>query len=146
MSGPARGPGDPLDAADMPVAHEARSEFEAQCVRSVLEEAGIRSVVLPGGQAVFGFPLRPGGGVPVRVLPEDLTRARQAIAEARWVGRSIDWDELDVGDMPPDVARMLGRARRERLVHRLLMAIGWVALAAVVGGIAAGVWRSIART
>lgn len=145
MSGAGPQAGGFLDASAMPVAHEARSEFEAQCIRSVLEDAGIRSVVLPGGQALFGFPLRAGGaGVPVRVLPEDLTRARQAISEARWVGRSIDWDELDVGDMPPEVARMMGRARQERIVRRVMKAIAWVALLAVAGGIAAELFRAVA--
>lgn len=143
MSGSA--PRHPLDAAAMPVAHEARNEFEAQCVRTVLEDAGIRSVVLPSGQAVFGFPLRAGGAtVPVRVLPEDLTRARQAISEARWTGRSIDWDELDVGEVPPDVARILGSARRERIVRRLVLAVAWAALATVLAGVAVSLFRSIA--
>ena len=75
-----------MDASTMPIACEARNEFEAQCVQSVLEDAGIQSVIDPSGVAVFGFPLRAGSTVvPVRVLPEDLSRAKQMISEARWV-------------------------------------------------------------
>ena len=97
-----------VDAGGMPTVFEARSDFEAQCVRGVLGDAGIRSVTVPTGQGIFGYPLRAGSRtVPVRVLPEDLSRARQALAEARWTGKSVDWDEVDVGEMPPEVARAL---------------------------------------
>jgi Putative prokaryotic signal transducing protein len=133
-----------VDAGEMPVAYEARNEFEAQCIRSVLEDAGIRSLTLPHGQAIFGFPMRAGAsGVPVRVLPDDLSRAKQVIAEARWVGRSVDWDEVDVGEMPPEVARMLARAKADAWIRRALLAVAWVALAVVVLSIAVGLIRSM---
>lgn len=132
-----------VDAGDMPVAYDARNEFEAQCVRGVLEDAGIRSVTVPAGQAIFGFPLRAGArGVPVRVLPDDLSRARQVIAEARWTGRSIDWDEVDVGEMPPEVARMLARSRGDRWMRRAFLAVAWVALATVLLGMVVSLYRA----
>lgn len=130
----------------MPVAYEARNEFEAQCVRTVLEDAGIKSVTLAPGQGIFGFPLRASApGVPVRVLPEDHSRALQVIAEARWVGRSVDWDEVDVGDVPPEVARVLDRGRSERIFARLVKSLIWIYLAAVVVGIVVPVIRALAR-
>ena len=133
----------PVDAGAMPTVFEARSDFEAQCVRGVLEDAGIRSVTVPAGQAIFGFPLRAGArGVPVRVLPDDLSRARQVIAEARWTGRSIDWDEVDVGEMPPEVARMLARSRSDRWIRRAFLAVAWIALATVVLGMAVSLYRA----
>jgi hypothetical protein len=139
VSGDARA----VDAGDMPTAYEARNEFEAQCVRGVLEDAGIRSVTVPAGQAIFGFPLRAGArGVPVRVLPDDLSRARQVIAEARWTGRSIDWDEVDVGEMPLEVARMLARSRSDRWIRRAFLAVAWIALATVVLGMAVSLYRA----
>jgi hypothetical protein len=127
------GPGREIDAGAMPAAFEARSEFEAQCVRSVLEDAGIASVIPPTGQAIFGFPLRTGGNtVPVRVLPEDLSRARQVLAEARWTGKSIDWDEVDVGEVPPEVARVLRGDRAGRWIRRGILAVAWVLIAVIV--------------
>ena len=120
-----------LDAGDLAVAFEARNDFEAQCVRTLLQEAGIQSVTIPSGAAIFGFPLRPGGGIPVRVLPEDLTRARQTIAEAKFVGKSIDWDDVDVGEVPPDVARVLAGARRTRMTRRAIRPLAIVALVVI---------------
>jgi hypothetical protein len=126
-------PGREIDAGAMPAAFEARSEFEAQCVRSVLEDAGIASVMPPTGQAIFGFPLRTGGNtVPVRVLPEDLSRARQVLAEARWAGKSIDWDEVDVGEVPPEVERMLRGGRAGRWIRRVILGVAWVLIAVIV--------------
>jgi len=140
VSGDARA----VDAGDMPTAYEARNEFEAQCVRGVLEDAGIRSVTVPAGQAIFGFPLRAGArGVPVRVLPDDLSRARQVIAEARWTGRSIDWDEVDVGEVPSEVARVLSRVRREAWIRRAMQALAWLMLALVAAGMVVSLWRWI---
>ena len=79
------------------------------------------------------------------ITSEDLSRAKQVIAESRWVGRSVDWDEVDVGEMPPDVARIMARTRRDRWVQRAVMAVAWLALLVVVGSIALGLLRAIVR-
>jgi len=133
-----------LDAGDLAVAFEARNDFEAQCVRTLLQEVGIQSVTIPSGAAIFGFPLRPGGGIPVRVLPEDLTRARQTIAEAKFVGKSIDWDDVDVGEVPPDVARVLAGARRTRMTRRAISAVAIVALVVIAVAVVRALVVSIA--
>ena len=140
-----------LDVGAMSTVHDARSEFEAECIRSVLEDAGIASVVPPSGQGVFGFPLRAAGAsVPVRVLPEDLSRARQVLAEARWAGKSIDWDDADVGEVPAEVRDELGRGERHRRVRRIVMAVGRAVVAVILLlMIAQGVWgliRSASRS
>ena len=67
------------------------------------------------------------------------------IAEARWVGRSIDWDEVDVGDVPPEVARVLDRGQSERIFARLVKSLIWIYLAAVIIGIVVPVIRALAR-
>jgi hypothetical protein len=135
---------EPMDAGAMPTAFEARSEFEAQCVRAVLEDAGIACVVVPSGTAIFGFPLRAGGRtIPVRVLPDDLSRAKQAISEAKFVGRSIDWDEVDLGEEGPDVARTLSRTRRVRRTRMVVAAIVWIFLIAVALSAVAGLVRAV---
>lgn len=135
---------DAVDVGKMPCVYEARDDFEAQCVRSVLLEAGIRSVVLSSGESIFGFPMRAGRAVvPVRVLEEDLSQAKQAISEARWTGRSVDWDEVDVGEVPPEVAQVLRRAGRERVIVRVLLVLGWLALGLVFISIGTGVVRAV---
>lgn len=146
MTAPAHGDGRPrLDVGAMSTVHEARSEFEAECIRSVLEDAGIASVIPPSGQGVFGFPLRAGGAsVPVRVLPEDLSRARQVLAEARWAGKSIDWDDADVGEVPSEVRDELGQVGKQRRIRRVVMAVGRAVLAAILLlMVAQGVWGVI---
>lgn len=134
----------PLDAGAMPVAYEARTEFEAQCVRALLEDAGIRSMVVPSGASIFGFPMRASGvTVPVRVLPEDLSHAKQAISEAKFVGRSIDWDDADLGEMAPDVARALGAGRRARMLRRVAAGIVWAVLALVAATLLLKLFRVV---
>ena len=141
MSAPAD---EPMDAGAMPTAFEARSEFEAQCVRTLLEEAGISCVVVPSGTTIFGFPLRAGGPtIPVRVLPEDLSRAKQAISEAKFVGRSIDWDEVDVGEASSDVAHALSRSRRVRRRRMVVTAMVWIILLAAALSAVAALIRAV---
>jgi hypothetical protein len=55
----------------------------------------------------------------------------------------VDWDDVDVGEMPPDVIRMLSRVRSDRVIGRVIMAVAWVAIAAVMVSIAIGLVRSI---
>ncbi|MFM1936080.1 MAG: putative prokaryotic signal transducing protein [Planctomycetota bacterium] len=135
---------DDADPGLLPTVHLARDEFEAECVRGVLEDAGIASVVPPTGQGVFGFPLRAGGpGVPVRVLPQDLSRAREVLADARWRGRSIDWDEVEVGDMPPEVARLMRPGGRPRWIRRVAIGVALTLLALMLASVVSGAWRAI---
>jgi hypothetical protein len=61
------------------------------------------------------------------------------------VGRSIDWDEIDVGDVPPEVARMLGRGRSERVLARAMMAVAWIALSVVLLSFVVSLVRALAR-
>jgi hypothetical protein len=45
--------------------------------------------------------------------------------------------------MPPDVIRMLSRARTDRVIGRVMMAVAWIAIATVLASIAIGLVRSI---
>jgi hypothetical protein len=75
------------------------------------------------------------------VLPEDLSRARQVLAEARWSGKSIDWDDADVGEVPAEVRDELGKGERHRRVRRIVMAVGRAVVAVILLlMIAQGVW------
>jgi hypothetical protein len=79
----------------------------------------------------------------VRVLPDDLSRARQVLAEARWTGRSVDWDQVDVGEVPPEVARVLARSRTEAWIRRAHVALAWLVLALVAAGFVVSVVRLV---
>lgn len=79
----------------------AATEFEAQAVAAVLEEAGVDAVAFPlstNGLGV-GMSLASGAlGVPVQVREEDVERAERALKENAFLAASVDWDSVDVGE------------------------------------------------
>ena len=116
---------------------EAASEFEAQTVIAVLAEAGIEAHVFPLAAIPIPDPLRarPLGRMPVQVAAGDLERARAALAEARESAAEIDWDEVDVGEPPPEVAAELARPRgprRRRMLALVLLVVAVILSLAVV--------------
>jgi len=119
---------------------EAAGEFEAQTVVAVLAEAGIDAHVFP--LATIPIPdalrARPAGILPVQVAAADLLRARAALAAAREAAANLDWDEVEVGDPPPEVAAALGRRRGTRRMRALVLALiaiaGLIAFAVIATG------------
>ena len=71
------------------------SEFEANTVVAVLQEAGIEAFAF-GVSALTPLGLRI-GGCPVQVRQADLDRAKKALAQNVADSVDIDWDEIDVG-------------------------------------------------
>jgi hypothetical protein len=132
----------------MPTVTHAQTEFEAEAIRAVLADAGIRSLVVPCGSNVFGFPMAPGGkGIPVKVLEEDLSRAREVLSRARFVGRSVDWDDADLGEMAPEVRAALEKRGGARRVGGVLAAAGGVIAVLLVilllGGFLMTIWNGL---
>jgi hypothetical protein len=122
-----------MDAGDLSTVAFASTEFEAEALRAVLDDAGISSLFLPSGSNLFGFPLRAdGGSIPVKVLPEDLSRAKEVLSRAKFIGRSVDWDDVDVGEMPPDVRSVLERRTSTRRAGGIAVAIGALVAAVIV--------------
>lgn len=124
---------------------EAASEFEAQTVVAVLADAGIEAHVFP--LATIPIPdalrARPSGAMPVQVAAADLARARAALAAAREAAASLDWDAVELGDPPPEIAASLGRSRGRRRLRALalaLIALGAIIALAVIA--ASFPWRS----
>jgi hypothetical protein len=72
-------------------AHDAESE--ADTIHSLLESAGLQSVIVRENVQEL-----PTGGVEVRVLPDEADEARELIAEALETG----WDEDEDGDEDED--------------------------------------------
>lgn len=140
-----------MDAGDMPTVTHAQTDFEAEAIRAVLADAGIPSVVVPSGSNIFGFPLLPGGrGIPVRVLAVDLSRAREVLSRARFVGRSVDWDDADLGEMAPEVRAALEKPAGGRRVGGVLAAAGGVIAVIFVilllGGFLMTIWNGLRGT
>lgn len=124
-------PGD-ASASGLATVVEAGSEFEAQTVVAVLADAGIEAHVFP--LATIPIPnalrARPTGAMPVQVAAADLGRARAALAAAREAAANLDWDAVEVGDPPPDIAASLARSRGSRRLRTLAFAL--IALAALI--------------
>ena len=123
---------------------EAASEFEAQTIVAVLADSGIDAVVFPLATIPIPDPLRnrPPGRMPVQVAADDLGRARAVLAEAKQAAAGLDWDEVDVGEPPPEVAATLVRThgrRRGRLLAPIAMLIA--ALLALVIIASSFPWR-----
>ena len=72
-------------------AHDAESE--ADTIHSLLESAGLQSVIVRENVQEL-----PTGGIEVRVLPDEAEEARELIEQALETG----WDEEDDGEVPEE--------------------------------------------
>jgi uncharacterized membrane protein YcjF (UPF0283 family) len=61
--------------------------------------------------------------MPVQVAAGDLARARAALAEAKDAAARLDWDSVEVGEPPPEVAAVLERPRKSRRMRFLVLAV-----------------------
>lgn len=78
----------------------ATSEFAANAIVIVLEDAGIEARAFGTVQGGLGFPLgnnSQGWGTPVQVRSSDLDQARLVLEQARQDSIDIDWDTIDLG-------------------------------------------------
>ncbi|MDZ4830231.1 MAG: DUF2007 domain-containing protein [Phycisphaerae bacterium] len=112
------------DLGPLVTAYEAEHEFEARAVVVVLADAGITAFVFAGGTVgysdpIFGMSSR----VPVQVAESQVEQARRALREAKYVGASIDWDDVDVGESEPESRLFVPLTQA---VGRALAMIGWV--------------------
>ena len=78
----------------------ATSEFAANSLVIVLEDAGIPAFAFSPAQNVFGVTGMSGNllNTAVQVRREDLDRARAALESNRIDSVDIDWDAIDVGE------------------------------------------------
>lgn len=113
---------------------EASTEFEAQTIAAVLEDAGIKAQVFALG-AALGMGMGPAfGRVLVQVGERDVEPARAALKDARFIGASVDWDSVDIDDSQAEV-------ERPALPARFLARLGFlVALSLAAGGVLTAVF------
>lgn len=89
-------------------------ELEAQSLSAVLEEAGIHAVVNSSPFTVLSCATAPGSEVALRVPQDQLELAKQALEISRIHAATIDWDEVDLGDMPPEVENLI---QQREVIH-----------------------------
>ena len=78
----------------------ATSEFAANSLVIVLEDAGIPAFAFSSAQNIFGVTGMSGNllSTAVQVRREDLERAKAALESNRIDSVDIDWDAIDVGE------------------------------------------------
>lgn len=114
-------------AADLQTVAVTTTEFEAQTLVVVLEEAGIPASAFGSVRSTLPLGAR-FTGVPVQVRRGDLERARVVLERRRTESADIDWDAVDLGaredDVPPArPGRMPVLARLGFLVAAIIVVI-----------------------
>ena len=89
-------------------------ELEAQSLSAILEEAGIFAVVNSSPFTVLSCAIAPGSEVTLRVPQDQLELAKQALEISRIHAATIDWDEVDLGDMPLEVENLM---KQREVIH-----------------------------
>ena len=89
-------------------------ELEAQSLSAILEEAGIFAVVNSSPFTALSCAIAPGSEVTLRVPQDQLELAKQALEISRIHAATIDWDEVDLGDMPPEVENLI---QQREVIH-----------------------------
>lgn len=110
---------------------ECRSSLEAEVLADALRSHGIFARAEHSATAALGLlgPLPPARVLVRRV---DMPDAREALAALRADSTEIDWDTVDVGEMPPEVRRELDRPRVRRLGMAAVLVIGAMVVAALL--------------
>ena len=117
-----------------------RNEIAAQEVRSLLEASGMPAFVF--GKGGLGLNMTDEharhGGLQVQVPAGRVEEARQILKSVESDAASIDWDEVDVGDMPPEVADIVESQAATHAIRRFVITVGpflgiLILLAAVAG-------------
>jgi hypothetical protein len=106
-------------------------ELEAQSLSAVLEEAGISAVVNSSPFSVLSCAMSPGSEVTLRVPQDQLELAKQTLEISRIHAATIDWDEVDLGDMPPEVENLI---EQREVIHGFarFVAVAGLILALVI--------------
>lgn len=103
-----------------------RSELEAREICTLLEEADMPAYVFSKGG--LGVDMVSGdariGVAQVQVPAVRLEEARSIIRSVEEVSSMIDWDEVDVGEMPDEVAEVLASRGAVHALGRFVVTVG----------------------
>lgn len=89
-------------------------ELEAQSLKAILEDDGIFAVVNSSPFTVLSCALSPGSDVTLRVPQDQLELAKQTLEISRIHAATIDWDEVDLGEMPAEVENLI---QQREVIH-----------------------------
>ena len=89
-------------------------ELEAQSLKAILEDDGIFAVVNSSPFTVLSCAISPGSDVTLRVPQDQLELAKQTLEISRIHAATIDWDEVDLGEMPAEVENLI---QQREVIH-----------------------------
>jgi hypothetical protein len=84
----------------------ARSPLEVEALVAALRDHGIEAIGFNHAASVMQSTAVP---LTISVHREDFERAKATLAEIRSDASEMDWDQLDVGEVPEEVQRELSR-------------------------------------
>ncbi len=117
------------------------NELEAQEIRMILEEAGMPAFVFDKGG--LGLNMADGearvGATQVQVPSGRIDEARSILESIVSDSAGIDWEQVDVGDMPPEVADVLGSRNAMHSVRRFVATVGPLLGILILLGVGAGI-------
>ncbi len=124
----------------------ARSPLEVEAIVAALRAEGIEAIGFNHAAAMLSGLVAP---FTVSVHRENLERARAVLAQIKADSAEVDWDELDVGEMPEEVRREMThklpgfprRATKPVLYSLLFFKICGVVLGLIV--VAIVIWEVI---
>ena len=114
-------------------------ELEAQSLSAVLEEAGIFAVVNSSPFSVLSCAIAPGSEVTLRVPQDQLELAKQTLEISRIHAATIDWDEVDLGEMPAEVEDLIQQREVLHGFSRFLAVAGLILAFLILLMLAVGV-------
>ena len=117
------------------------NELEAQEIRMILEGAGVPAFVFDKGG--LGLNMADGearvGATQVHVPSGSIEKARSILDSVVSDSAGIDWEQVDVGEMPPEVADVLGSRNAMHAVRRFIATVGPILGILILLGVGAGI-------
>jgi hypothetical protein len=130
--------GDPEGLVQLMV---CRNELQAQEIRLVLEEAGMPAFVFNKGG--LGLNMVDGdsrvGAVQVQVPSGRAEEARAILHSIEEASAGIDWDEVDVGEPPPEVANILESRGMTHAIGHIVSTLGPILGILILLGVVVGI-------
>ena len=119
------------------------NQVEATAIINALTDRGIRTTAT--GAWTAGFQAEAPGDVKIMVARADLSRAAEALEEARREFAEFDWSAVDIPEDEPSPQAQHGPARPGDSNRRLQFSIAAILIVQALASAALAFWRTVLR-